>query len=217
MTTINEFLPVYLKDESVPQPESKTANEIEYELAQRAAGGDTKAFEEIYWKHHRRVYGVCLRMTKNTAEAEDVTQQIFLNLFRKIGSFRGESAFSTWLHRMTVNQMLMHFRSAKIRKEETTEDGELPESAFARSLKPNEANQVIDRFQLNEAIEKLPDGYRKIFILHDVQGFEHEEIASMLNCAAGTSKSQLFKARRKLRRLLETKAKFSKQNLREAI
>ena len=204
MTTINEFFPVYLKDEVADSQElqEKTANETEYELAQRAAGGDINAFEQIYWKHHRRVYSVCLRMTKNPAEAEDVTQLIFLNLFRKIGSFRGESAFSTWLHRMTINQMLMHFRSAKIRKEDTTEDGELPESAFARSLKPNEANRLVDRLQLERAIEQLPDGYRKIFILHDIEGYEHEEIARMLNCASGTSKSQLFKARRKLQRLL---------------
>lgn len=156
-------------------------------------------------------------MTRNAAEAEDVTQQVFLNLFRKTGSFRGESAFSTWLHRMTVNQMLMHFRSQKIRKEETTEDGVLPESDFARSQKPNEATQLIDRFQLNEAIAKLRDGYRKIFILHDVQGFEHKEIAQMLGCASGTSKSQLFKARRKLRRLLQSETEVSTQKLQEAV
>lgn len=206
MTTINKFFPVYLEDEAdSSEPQEKTANEIEYELAQRAANGDTKAFEQIYWRHHRRVYGVCLRMTKNAAEAEDVTQQIFLNLFRKIGSFRGESAFSTWLHRMAVNQMLMHIRSAKIRREETTEDSEMPESAFAGSLKPNEANRLVDRLQLDRAIEQLPD----------IEGYEHEEIARMLDCASGTSKSQLFKARRKLRRLLAA-GNFANQSASEA-
>ena len=103
---------------------------------------------------------------------------------------------------MTVNQVLMHFRASKSRKEEITEDGELPENDFARRYQPNDANHIIEGFQLNQAIAELPDGYRKIFILHDIQGFEHEEIARMLGCAAGTSKSQLHKERRKLRRLL---------------
>ena len=103
----------------------------DYELAQKAADGDVAAFEQIYWQHHRRVFSVCVRMTKNVTEAEDVTQQVFLLLFRKIGSFRGDSAFSTWLHRMTVNTTLMHFRKNKTIKESTTEDGELPEKIYS--------------------------------------------------------------------------------------
>ena len=202
MTTINEFLPVYLEGESISTPKIKTAREREYESAQRAASGDVAAFEEIYWQHHRRVFSICLRMIKNAATAEDITQQVFLTLFRKIGHFRGDAAFTTWLHRMTVNQVLMYFRADKSRKEDITENGEMPENEFARRNKPNDANQIVERFQLNQAIAELPTGYRKIFILHDVQGFEHEEIARMLGCAAGTSKSQLHKARRKLRRLL---------------
>ncbi len=185
---------VQLKAESMPISD--------YELAQKAAAGDAAAFEQIYWRHHRRVFGICLRMTKNEAEAEDVTQQVFINLFKKIGSFRGDSAFTTWLHRITVNQMLMRLRSNKSRREEITETGELPEINYKGSATFGNANQIISRLQLNEAIAKLADGYRKVLILHDIEGFEHEEIAQMLGCASGTSKSQLHKARNVLRRLL---------------
>ena len=174
----------------------------DYELAQKAAAGDVDAFERIYWQHHRRVFGICLRMTKNTTEAEDVTQQVFLNLFKKIGSFRGDSAFTTWLHRITVNQMLMHLRSNRSRKEDITETGELPENNYRVLEKSGSANQIVHRLQLNEAIAKLADGYRKVLVLHDIEGFEHEEIAKILGCASGTSKSQLHKARRVLQRLL---------------
>lgn len=204
MTTTNEFLPVSFKSESLSTQEIKAARDAEYELAQKAAAGDIDAFEQIFWRYHRRVFSICVRMTKNTEEAEDITQQVFLNLYRKIGSFRGDAAFSTWLHRMTVNQLLMHFRAQKSRKEETTDDGELRENDFTGNQKSMRTNQIIEKFQLNQLIAKLPDGYRKIFILHDVQGFEHDEIARILGCAVGTSKSQLFKARRKLRRLLAT-------------
>ncbi len=202
MTETKTLLSAYLKSEIIATPEIEAARRAEYDLAQKAGTGDVEAFEQIYWLHHRRVFGICVRMTKNTAEAEDVTQQVFLQLFRKIGSFRGSSAFSTWLHRMTVNQVLMHFRANKSRLEQTTEDGELPESNFVLNKKSGDANQIIDTFQLNQAIAQLPDGYRKVLILHDIQGFEHNEIAEMLGCAAGTSKSQLFKARRKLRGML---------------
>ena len=174
----------------------------DYELAQKAAAGNVDAFERIYWQHHRRVFGICLRMTKNTTEAEDVTQQVFLNLFKKIGSFRGDSAFTTWLHRITVNQMLMHLRSNRSRKEDITETGELPENNYRVLEKSGSANQIVHRLQLNEAIAKLADGYRKVLVLHDIEGFEHEEIAKILGCASGTSKSQLHKARRVLQRLL---------------
>ena len=173
----------------------------DYELAQKAAVGDVAAFEQIYWKHHRRVFGVCLRMTKNVTEAEDVTQQVFLMLFRKIGSFRGDSAFTTWLHRMTVNTTLMHFRKNKTIKESTTETGELPDKIYSDNKKHSETN-FVDRIALTRAVSELPDGYRKVFIFHDIQGYEHREIARMLGCAEGTSKSQLHKARRKLKKLM---------------
>ncbi len=182
--------------------ESASARLTDFELAQKAAAGNIDAFEQIYWRHHRRVFGICLRMAKNFHEAEDVTQQVFVNLFKKMGSFRGDSAFTTWLHRVTVNQMLMHLRSCKLRREETTENGELPETNLKSPETPNNPNQIINRLQLNEAIAKLADGYRKVLILHDIEGYEHEEIAQMLGCASGTSKSPLHKARRVLRQLL---------------
>jgi RNA polymerase sigma-70 factor, ECF subfamily len=166
---------------------------------------DMSGFDEIYQKHYRRVYSICLRMTGNTAEAEDLTQDVFLQLHRKLQSFRGDAAFTTWLHRLTVNHVLMHFRKRRVRSEVTTEDGEMPDQIDPDSDNPLAAPHV-DRIALTTAIDKLPPGYRKVFILHDVEGFEHEEIATILRCSSGTSKSQLHKARLKLRKLLDQTA-----------
>ena len=173
----------------------------DYELAQSASTGDLSAFELLYERHNRRVYSICLRMTQNASEAEDLAQEVFIQLFRKIGSFRGESAFTTWLHRLTVNQVLMHFRKRGVRMEQTTEDGETPIQVVAGTENPLQM-PVVDRIALDKAISQLPPGYRTVFILHDVEGHEHEEIARMLGCSVGTSKSQLHKARMKLRFLL---------------
>jgi len=170
-------------------------------LAQSAAHGDMSAFEELYRRHHRRVYSLCLRMTQNVSEAEDLAQEAFVQLFRKIGSFRGESAFTTWLHRLTVNQVLMHFRKRSVRDEKTTEEGETPDQAVLGTENPDRM-PVVDRIALDNAIAQLPNGYRTVFVLHDVEGYEHEEIGRILGCAVGTSKSQLHKARMKLRNLL---------------
>ena len=173
----------------------------DYELAQSASTGDISAFELLYERHNRRVYSICLRMTQNASEAEDLAQEVFIQLFRKIGSFRGESAFTTWLHRLTVNQVLMHFRKRGVRMEQTTEDGEAPVQVVQGTGNPLQM-PVVDRIALDKAISQLPPGYRTVFILHDVEGHEHEEIARMLGCSVGTSKSQLHKARMKLRMLL---------------
>lgn len=162
---------------------------------------EIQPFEELFKAHHRRVYAVCLRMIGNTAEAEDLTQEVFLQAFRKLGSFRGESAFSTWLHRLTVNCVLMHFRRRRSRREQLTEDGEMPERPIVQSV-PGSSN-LLDRLALDEAILKLSPGYRAVFILHDVEGLQHVEIAEIRGCSVGTSKSQLHKARLKLRRLLK--------------
>lgn len=158
-------------------------------------------FEELFKLHHGKVYAVCLRMTGNTAEAEDLTQEVFVQVFRKLDTFRGESAFTTWLHRLTVNHVLMHFRKNRRRKEEVTEDGELPEQV-TKAFNVRTSFPILDRLALDEAIVKLPPGYRAVFILHDVEGLQHFEIANILGCSAGTSKSQLHKARMKMRRLL---------------
>ena len=173
----------------------------DYELAQRAAAGDMSAFESLYERHSRRVYSLCLRMTQNAAEAEDLSQEVFIQLYRKAGSFRGESQFTTWLHRLTVNQVLMHFRRKGSRAERTTEDGEAPVQVVRGTEDPSRM-AAVDRIALDKAVSQLPPGYRSVFVLHDVEGHEHEEIARMLGCSVGTSKSQLHKARMKLRGLL---------------
>ena len=173
----------------------------DHALARQAAAGDMSAFEELYARHNRRVYSLCLRMTGNVSEAEDLAQEAFIQLFRKIGSFRGESAFTTWLHRLTVNQVLMHFRKRNVKLEQTTNDGEVPVQIVKGTEKPN-AMPIVDRIALDRAVGKLPPGYRTVFVLHDVEGHEHEEIAKILGCSVGTSKSQLHKARMKLRGLL---------------
>jgi RNA polymerase sigma-70 factor (ECF subfamily) len=178
----------------------------EAEAIDLAKGGDAQAFEGLYGLHKRRVYSLCLRMTGNTAEAEDLTQEAFLQLYRKIATFRGESAFSTWLHRLAVNVVLMHLRKKG-----------LPEISLDEALEPahedgpkkdigardNVLAGSIDRVNLGRAIESLPPGYRIIFVLHDVEGYEHNEIAEMMGCSIGNSKSQLHKARMKLRDLLK--------------
>ena len=156
------------------------------------------AFEEVYRTYHRRVYAQCLRMTRSVAEAEDLTQEVFIQLYRKLKTFRGDSLFTTWLHRLTANAVLMHFRKIAARPEKTTDDAETLNS-FAGAT-PN--GSVIDRIALDEAIRQLSPGYQAVLILHDIEGYEHQQISKMLGCAVGTSKSQLHKARMKLRRLL---------------
>ena len=180
----------------------------DHALTQRAAGGDMAAFEQLYERHNRRVYSLCLRMTQNVAEAEDLAQEVFIQLFRKVGSFRGESAFTTWLHRLTVNQVLMHFRKRGVRMEQTTDDGDVPVQVVRGTEDPRRM-PVVDRIALDKAVAQLPPGYRSVFILHDVEGHEHEEVARLLGCSVGTSKSQLHKARMKLRTLLR-KQKFKR-------
>lgn len=177
----------------------------DYDLTQASAKGDMIAFEEVYNRHHRRVYAICLRMLKNTNEAEDLTQDVFIQLHRKIGSFRGDSAFTTWLHRLTVNQVLMHFRKRTVKMEKVTDEGETPVQIVKGSESPSRM-PVVDRIAIENAIKELPNGYRNVFILHDVEGFEHEEVARILGCSVGTSKSQLHKARHKLRKLLQKQA-----------
>ena len=177
----------------------------EAEAIEKAKQGDAEAFEFLYSLHKRRVYSLCLRMTSNAAEAEDLTQEAFLQLFRKIGTFRGESAFSTWLHRMAVNVVLMQLRKKSlpvVPLEDTLETEE--ESPKKEPGAPDiRLAGAVDRLQLQRAIDHLPPGYRTIFVLHDVEGFEHNEIADMVGCSIGNSKSQLHKARLKLRDFLK--------------
>jgi RNA polymerase sigma-70 factor (ECF subfamily) len=177
----------------------------EAEAIEGAKQGDGPSFEFLYKLHKGRVYSLCLRMLSKVELAEDLTQESFLLLYRKIATFRGDSSFSTWLHRLTVNVVLMHIRKRG-----------LPEVSLEETLEPNEEGGAqkdmgkhdhilagsIDRVILKRAIESLPPGYRIIFVLHDVEGYDHGEIAEMLQCSSGNSKSQLHKARTKLRNLL---------------
>ena len=180
-------------------------NAADAEVLARAQAGDHQAFAQLYALHKRRIYSLCLRMVGNVAEAEDLTQEAFLQLHRKIATFRGDSAFSTWLHRLAINVVLMQLRKkglSLISLDEAMEPN--PEEGPSRSFgAPDlQLTGTIDRLVLEHAIADLPAGYRLIFILHDVEGFEHNEIASMLDCSIGNSKSQLHKARLKLREAL---------------
>lgn len=178
----------------------------ESEAITRAQQGDGAAFESLYKAHCKHVYCLCLRMLKNAAEAEDLTQQVFLQLFRKIGTFRGDSAFSTWLHRISVNAVLMHLR----RKPQADSQIESLDDTRAGGVDSDQlsgvgtvAPRVIDSLNLKRAIRRLPDGYKRFFLMHDVMGYRHAEIAALLGCSTGCSKSQLHKARKSLRRLLQ--------------
>lgn len=193
-------LPLFVSP-AVEQAEVLDSDSTDFALCQKAAAGNIPAFELIYQRYHRRTYSLTLRMTNSPTEAEDLTQEVFIQLFRKVGSFRGDSAFSTWLHRLTVNQVLMHFRRRSVKNEKTSDDGEMPEQTVQGSANPRKM-QVVDRIALKNAIAELPNGYRNVFILHDVEGYEHEEVAKLLKISVGTSKSQLHKARLKLRGLL---------------
>ena len=180
----------------------------EAEAIHRAQDGDPAAFEHLYKAHSKRVYSLCLRMLKNTTDAEDLTQQVFLRLFRKIGTFRGESGFSTWLHRVTVNAVLMHLR--RKRPIECFVDSAHhagTDSEDARELASGDTSMLgaIDRLNLIRAIRKLPAGYKRMFLLHDVMGYEHSEVGKLVGCSIGCSKSQTHKARKRLRNLLQGK------------
>jgi RNA polymerase sigma-70 factor (ECF subfamily) len=172
-------------------------------LAQR---GDAAAFETIYKMRGRRVYSLCLRLIGDPVEAEDLTQEAFLQVFRKIHTFRGESAFGSWLHRLTANIVLMRFRKkrlAAVSLEEMIRPGDQNDGpSFEIGVPDLRLTGLFDRVNLRAALQQLPDGYKSMFLLHDVHGYEHNEIATMLGCSVGTSKSQLHKARKRLRELL---------------
>ena len=186
---------------------TESSEMTEAEAIRLAQQGDAMAFERIYSLHSRRVYALCLRMVGNTAEAEDLTQDAFMQLFRKIGTFRGESAFSTWMHRLSVNVVLMKLRKKKLAETsiEETNDPDDESSGLRRELGAPDLllTGSIDRVHLERAIEQLPPGYKQVFVLHDIQGFEHNEIAGLMDCSIGNSKSQLHKARMRLRELLQ--------------
>jgi len=180
----------------------------ERELISRAINGDEEAFAALYQAHKNNVYSLCLRMTANTAEAEDLTQEAFIQVFRKLGSFRGDSAFSTWIYRVTTNIALMHFRKKSLRQVSLDQPHteEAPRERIDLSQQDGHLNGTVDRIALIRAIGELPPGYRTIFLLHDVEGYGHGEIARRLHCSTGNTKSQLHKARMKIRESLRQAA-----------
>jgi RNA polymerase sigma-70 factor (ECF subfamily) len=182
-----------------------TCNFNELEVIDELKSGNSIHFRDLYEHHSRRVFSLCLRMVRSRELAEDLTQETFMAVFRKIGTFRGESAFSTWLHRLAVNVVFMHLRQQKSRISEVHYEEVSPEDDT-----PIDTHGEIDRvlagadmrIALMRAIDQLPAGYRLVFVLHDIEGYEHREIAELLGCSAGNTKSQLHKARMKLRKLL---------------
>ncbi len=196
------------KNEAKSGVASPAALNRDSDLIARAQQGDPDAFATLFHAHKNRIYSLCLRMTNNASEAEDLTQDAFMTVFRKLPTFRGDSALSTWLYRIAVNTVLMHFRkktpnqvsldepftnmeeAKPVRREFGTRDGRLETS--------------VTRLALTRAISELPAGYRTIFLLHQVEGYEHHEIAEFLGCSVGNTKSQLHKAKLKIRESLKS-------------
>ena len=175
------------------------------DLVQRVQRGDSEAFATLFYAHKPRIYSVCLRMTNNTAEAEDLTQDAFLQVFRKLATFRGDSALSTWLYRVAVNTVLMHFRKKALRQISLDEPCRQKDGRSIRreyGIRDERLTGSVDRIALGRAIRELPAGYRRIFLLHEVEGYEHQEIAQLLHCSVGNSKSQLHKAKQRIQELL---------------
>jgi RNA polymerase sigma-70 factor, ECF subfamily len=168
-----------------------------------AQGGDAAAFEYIYRRHSHRVYALCLRLARDPVEAEDLTQEAFLQLFRKIHTFRGESAFSSWLYRLTANVAFMSFRKKKLPTDSLENPAETEDESGSNRREIGvidlRLSGLFDQINLETAIERLPEGYKAMFLLHDVYGYDHQAIAAIRGCSVGNSKSQLHKARKRLR------------------
>ena len=178
---------------------------VDADVIRRAQNGDGDAFATLFHAHKARIFSLCLRMTNNSTEAEDLTQDAFLQVFRKITTFRGDSALSTWLHRVAINTVLMHFRKKALSQVSLDEPLRTSEGAqIRREYGTRDSNLAgcVDRLALADAIKELPHGYRTIFLLHEVEGYEHQEIADMLGCSVGNSKSQLHKAKARIREML---------------
>jgi RNA polymerase sigma-70 factor, ECF subfamily len=175
--------------------------ELERDLVIRAQQGDPNALNSIFMEFKARIYSICLRMTKNTSESEDLTQEAFLQAFRKLYTFRRDCALSSWLYRITVNTVLMHFRR-RVPRQVAFEESGIPDNTFEYGTKDPYLSGCVDRIALIRAIGELPSGYRRIFLLHEVQGYGHEEIAKLLDCSMGNSKSQLHKAKVRMRELM---------------
>ena len=168
----------------------------EQDWVERARQADTVAFESLYRLHVDRVYGLCLRMTGNASEAEDCTQEAFIQAWNKLSKFRGDSAFSTWIHRIAVNSVL-----GRVRKSRREQDR--IQAVTDISPAPETIGDSGNFEDLQNAIDDLPDGARHVFVLHAVYGYSHDETGEMLGMATGTSKAQLHRAKRLLAQQLK--------------
>ena len=189
----------------IPLRAENQRDDSEGSLVERAQRGDELAFATLYQLHNKRVYSVCLRMTKDVAEAEDLAQEAFIQVFRNLNSFRGNSAFATWLYRIAVNTVLMKLRRRKSPPLLSLDEALSSDSpSLKREVGKDDLSLrgAIDRIALRRALEELPRGCRQIFELHEVEGYQHHEIADQLQCSIGNSKSQLHKARKSMRDLL---------------
>ena len=192
------------KQRDEPGVSSKAAGDVrgaDLELARRCRDGDASAFEELYRQYAGRLYNLTLRMAGSKQEAEDLLQDVFLHAYRKLGSFRGDSSLGTWLYRLGMNQCLDYLRGRQAKMSQATDS--LDEEGAAELASPMPVAPIaVNRLDLERAIGQLPKGCRAAFLLHDVEGFEHNEVAKILGVSEGTSKSQVHKARAKLRALL---------------
>ena len=175
------------------------------DLARRCREGDSTAFEAVYRAHSGRLFGLVSRMLASAPEAEDVLQDVFINAHRKMGSYRGESSLGTWLYRLAVNHCLDHLRSRAARMARSTESLDVEDAAEPAASEPR-VPTAVSRIDLERAITQLPEGCRLAFVLHDVEGLDHKEVAAALGITEGTSKSQVHKARMRLRVLLDPEA-----------
>lgn len=170
------------------------------DAVRRAQAGDADAFEALYREHAGRVYALCLRMTGEASHARELAQDAFVRAWEKLDTFRGQAAFASWLHRLTVNVVLMDRRLAARRAEDALPDEAAPAPVLVPAARPD---QTAERIDLEAAIGALPPMARQVLVLHDIEGYEHREIAGLLGIADGTSKAHLFRARRILREALE--------------
>lgn len=211
----------YILKKAAPQVSTITSDKLsEADFIQRAREGDRGAFECLYQSHGKRVSAICFRMLGNKTDAEDLTQEAFLLLFRKIHTFRGESAFSTWLHRLVVNLVLMHLRKKSLpavsMEAVSDPEGETARSCFDIPSSDFFLEGLLDRINLERCIVQLPAGCRTVFVLHDIEGYQHHEIAQILGRSEGLSKSQLNRAHRHLRKLLHERQREKDHGERQA-
>lgn len=197
-----------IAQEEQAQQAASHCREVKSDLQERTDRSSPVELEHLYVTYRSRVWSLCLRMTGNTDEAEDLTQETFLRLSQKLDTFRGESTFYTWLRRLTINVVLLRLQSASWRRETSMEALTCPDPITGCPRKQvlchtdSRLSEMADRIDLQRALDQLPPGFKTVLILHDIEGYEHVEISRLIGCSIGTSKSQLHKARLKMREFL---------------